>query len=157
MFTGEKRYANRMHPKKPIKWRTEKYWGKLNLDRDDRWVFGDKDTGQYLLKYSGFTIQRHPLVKGLSSPDDPDLREYWSKRNLEKSKILSPSHQKVAKKQGGKCPICGQSLFNNEELHLHHKKPRKDGGDNKYSNLQLVQLYCHQQIHAQDRRIKPED
>ncbi len=150
MFERERRYANRMHPNKSNEWRKQRYWGRLNLDRKDTWVFGDKQSGQYLLKYQWFDIQRHELVKGASSPDEPELKEYWENRRKRQSSSLTSSYQKVAKKQNGICPVCGQSLFNDEEIHMHHIKPQNRGGDNKYANLQLVHLYCHQQIHAQD-------
>ena len=53
---------------------TGKYWGRLNLDRLDNWTFGDKQTGRYLLKFSWFPIERHVMVSGTASPDDPHLR-----------------------------------------------------------------------------------
>lgn len=147
MFHREYRYAQHTHPIKNWNWRQSKYWGRLNLERQDKWVFGDKQTGKYLLKFSWFKISRHVLVKGKSSPDDPSLTEYWRKRELAHAKIHAPSIQKMAQKQGCVCPICGMSLFNGEEIHKHHKTPRKDGGRDTYSNLQLVHLLCHQQIH----------
>lgn len=149
MYKREKRYVNRMHPRKSRKWKVKRYWGMLNLDRKDRWVFGNKTTGQYLLKFAWTKIRRHPLVKGWSSPDDPDLREYWEERG-QKLVVLPPSSQKIAKKQDYKCPECGQTLFNDEELHIHHIKPKSKGGGNNYGNLRLVHLYCHQQIHARN-------
>jgi len=147
MFQRQYRYTKRTHPKKNWKWRQERYWGKLNLDRQDYWVFGNKQTGRHLLKFSWFNIERHILVKGKSSPDDPSLKEYWKQRNLAKAKNHAKSIQKIAQKQGCVCPICGDSLFNGEEIHKHHKIPKKDGGKDTYSNFQLVHLYCHQQIH----------
>ena len=57
-----------------------KYWGRFHRDRLDCWVFGDKHTGGYLLKFNWFPIERHTLVKGRSSPDDPRLKDYWAKR-----------------------------------------------------------------------------
>lgn len=149
MYAREVRYAKRTHPNQLGWWRTNRYWGRLNLDRKDRWVFGDKQTGQYLNKFAWTKIKRHPLIKGRSSPDDPNLREYWKDRNKAKAKDHSPSYQKIAKKQGYVCPACGESLFNDEELHIHHITPLKEGGSSKYTNLQLVHLYCHQQIHSQ--------
>lgn len=137
------------HPRKPDRWREAKYWGRLNLDRHDNWVFGDKQTGRYLLKFSWFPIQRHTLVELYASPDDPNLREYWRKRNKTKVKDQSPGRQKIARRQGYICPVCGESLFNEEELHLHHKTPREQGGKDTYNNLQFVHFYCHQQIHSQ--------
>lgn len=143
-------YAKRTHRNKSDSWRQAKYWGNLNLDRPfDRWVFGNKQTGAYMLKFAWFKIERHILVKGKSSPDDPKLRDYWIKRQEAKTKSeLIKSRQKIAQRQQYVCPVCGESLLNDEELHLHHKKPKSQGGGDNYGNLQLVHLYCHQQIHS---------
>lgn len=150
MYCRERRYVTRMHNNKSIKWRTEKYWGRLNLDRNDRWVFGDKRTGRYLLKFKWYNIIRHIMVKGDASPDNPSLRKYWKDREKAKAVMeLGPSNQKIAKRQEYTCPVCGQTLFNEEELHRHHIKPRKKGGKDNIANLQLVHLYCHQNIHSQ--------
>ena len=173
MFVQAKRYAKRMHPKKSQGWRNQRYWGRLNLERNDHWVFGDKQTGQYLLKFSWFHIQRHTLVKGAASPDDwgrdqwngleiswhtlvkgaaspddPELHSYWESRSNQKSRNLIPSYQKLAQKQGFKCLQCGESLFNDEPLQKHHKIPRSQGGSESYANLELLHFYCHQQIHS---------
>lgn len=147
MFRRECRYANHTHPNKNNGWRRNKYWGRLNLNRKDSWVFGDKYSGDHLLKFTWFEIDRHIIVQGKSSPDDPSLTEYWEKREKAKAKQLSPSIQKLAQKQGCVCPICGQSLFNGEETHKHHKIPKNQGGKDTYANLELVHLLCHQQIH----------
>jgi RNA-directed DNA polymerase len=150
MFYKEVRHVQRTHPHKPKKWQQRKYWGRLNLDRQDYWVFGDKHTGQHLLKYRWFPIERHILVKGTASPDDPSLKDYWQKRNAAQAKDLPPNRQKMAKKQNGICSVCKNSLFNEEELHVHHKKPKAKGGKNNYGNLVLVHYFCHQQIHARE-------
>ena len=44
------------HPNKPKRWITSRYFGKFNKFRNDRWVFGDRDTGAYLPKTS---LDRH--------------------------------------------------------------------------------------------------
>lgn len=148
MFYRTVRYVRHTHPKKPRYWTQSQYWGRLNLERNDRWVFGDKATGMHLLKFSWFKIERHTLVKGNSSPDDPNLRDYWIKREKAKAKSLIPSKQKIALNQGFICPKCGESLFNGEELHVHHIEPKQKGGKDSYRNLQLLHLYCHQQTHT---------
>ena len=71
MFYKADRYTRWMHPNKSRDWRRRKYWDNLNVDRHDHWVFGDKQTGGYLLKFRWFPIERHVLVKGRASPDDP--------------------------------------------------------------------------------------
>jgi RNA-directed DNA polymerase len=148
MYQRQYRYAKHMHPNKSLKWRRHKYWGRLNLDRLDTWTFGDKQTGRYLLKFSWFPIERHVLVSGRASPDNPHLRDYWMKRQASKVKDLTSSRQKLAKRQKGRCLECFESLFNDEELHIHHLIARSLGGKDNYSNLVLVHLLCHQQIHA---------
>jgi len=147
------RYTKRMHPKKSVRWRRRRYFGRFNLDRLDFWTFGDKQTGGYLLKFGWFPIERHVLVRGRASPDDPQLKEYWMKRQAAKAKDLTFSKQKLAKRQHGRCPQCGETLFNDEELHVHHLLARSQGGKNSYSNLVLVHIFCHQQIHALTQRI----
>ncbi len=152
MFYKADRYTRWTHPNKPKDWRHRKYWGRFHLDRLDPWVFGDKQTGGYLLKFSWFPIERHTLVKGRSSPDDPRLKDYWTKRQAAKAKDLTLSKQKLAKRQQGRCGQCGESLFNDEDLQVHHLLARSQGGKDSYSNLVLVHLLCHQQIHAKTER-----
>jgi RNA-directed DNA polymerase len=148
MFQRALRYAKRMHPRKPWTWRKARYWGKLNPKRQDTWVFGDKRTGTYLLKFAWFGFQPHILVKGTASPDDPALRQYWEQRERRKTQLLPPSLHQLAGVQQERCLVCSASLFNEEELHLHHRTPRSQGGGSCYSNLALVHLYCHQQLHS---------
>jgi RNA-directed DNA polymerase len=152
MFYKADRYTRRMHPKKAKGWRHRKYWGRFHLDRLDPWVFGDKPSGGYLLKFSWFPIERHVLVKGRSSPDDPALRDYWMKRQAAKARDLTFSKQKLAKRQKGRCLECGESLFNGEEIQVHHRLAKSLGGKDNYSNLALVHLLCHQHIHAVTER-----
>jgi RNA-directed DNA polymerase len=152
MFHKADHYTRRRHPRKSKDWRYHKYWGQLHVDRNDLWVFGDKQTGAYLLKFNWFPIERHVLVKGTASPDDPRLKDYWTKRQAAKTKDLTFSKQKLAKRQQGRCPACGESLFNDEELHVHPWLARSKGGQNSYSNLALVHLLCHQHIHAKTQR-----
>jgi RNA-directed DNA polymerase len=148
MFARERRYTKHTHPTKSWYWRKQKYWGQLNPKREDHWVFGNKVSGRYLLKFRWFKIERHVLVRGNASPDDPSLREYWWKRNAAKAKDLLPSRQELARRQDHRCYVCGETLYNDEELHMHHLEPRREGGKESYRNLRLIHLYCHQQRHA---------
>src|SRR5439155_15541207 len=99
------------------------------------WVFGDKQTGIYLLKFSWFPIERHVLIQGKASPDDPDLKDYWAQRNLANAMRLLPQ-KRMIQKQNGICPKCGDNLVNNEEIHSHHMKPKSKGGQDTESNLE---------------------
>src|SRR5690606_31986660 len=121
--------------------------GSIREAKNDNWVVQNTATGQYLLKFSWIKIQRHIQVICRSAPDDPALKEYWEKRRKAGVNTLKPLQKSVAKHQQYVCPVCRQSLFNEEELHLHHIKPKHLGGNNTMNNLILLHLYCHQQVH----------
>lgn len=148
MFTKERNHTRYAPPTKPWYWRKRRYWGQLNPRRRDHWVFGDKHSGHYLLKFAWFKIQRHVMVKGRSSPDDPSLRDYWTKRAAAQSNALPTRKQKIARIQNHVCPLCGESIHNGEEIHEHHVYGRT------HDDVILVHLYCHQQIHSQKERSK---
>lgn len=153
LFRRQVRYVKRTHPNKGNKETKQMYWGRLNLQRADNWVFGDKQFGNYMQKFSWTKIERHALVKKRSSPDDPSLVEYWEKRGKKSSKSeaakWNAKQEQVAYKQDYNCPICKQSLFNDEELHLHHIIPRSEGGKDTLNNLVWVHLFCHHKVHQQ--------
>jgi Group II intron, maturase-specific domain len=71
------KWATWGHNNKPKRWIVGRYFGKF---RNDHWVFGDRDSGAYLVKFSWTAIQRHVPVKGAASPDDPALASYWAER-----------------------------------------------------------------------------
>nr|YP_009495547.1 reverse transcriptase [Psammoneis japonica]AWQ64277.1 reverse transcriptase [Psammoneis japonica] len=52
----------------------------------------------------------------------------------------------LAKFQKGYCPVCQSSLFNGEELEIHHITSRKEGGNHSYKNLKLLHKVCHRQV-----------
>jgi RNA-directed DNA polymerase len=167
LFRRTVRYANRMHKNKSTAWKRERYWGKLNPQVNDTWVFGDKTTRRYLLKFRWFGKKVHEKVSGDASPDDPSLKEYWEKRAARKLDGLTPSKKHVARRQGGLCPVCGEPLFNGdwvapevnsgEALHVHHRQSRKDGGTNAYRNLEIRHHTCHWQAHAVTKAEQRED
>lgn len=145
-------YVRHMHRNKSWRWCSQRYWGKLHPQRQDHWVFGDKRTGAYLLKFGWFKIIRHIMVRGKASPDDPSLREYrWARRRVN-IRHVTASDVKLAENQDWVCPVCGMELFNGEELQRHHKQPRGMGGTDAYANRELVHLYCHPQRHARIRQ-----
>ena len=49
--------------------------------------------------------------------------------------------------QHGKCAVSGNVLAYNE-IHCHHKKPKANGGTDKYQNLTIVHWIVHKLIHA---------
>jgi RNA-directed DNA polymerase len=105
------KWAKFRHPHKPKRWIVKRYFGMFHPARRDRWVFGDRDTGAYLLKFAWAKIVRHTMVKGWASPDDPALAEYWAWRRGRKKPPLDRSRLRVLIAQNGRCPLCGGLLL----------------------------------------------
>jgi RNA-directed DNA polymerase len=104
------RWALRAHPNKLKRWATARYFGAFHPARRDRWVFGDRDSGRYLVKFSWTPIVRHRLVAGGASPDDPALASYWATRRRGKPP-LGPFFLRLLKSQKGRCPGCDGLLL----------------------------------------------
>jgi RNA-directed DNA polymerase len=99
------------HPKKSKHWVSGRYFGKYNKFRNDYWVFGDRDSGTFLVKSSWTPIVRHTLVKGAASPDDPTLTEYWAKRRRRVKPALDSYNLRLLDRQEGRCPLCGENVL----------------------------------------------
>ncbi len=148
MYEKASHWCRRNHPNKSWKWITRNYFGTFRVGRLDKWIFGSPKSGHYLPKLSWLPIRRHVMIRYDVSPDDPNLRSYWEQREARKAELLPTRRQReLAKRQRGQCPICRESLHNDEELHVHHVIPKSRGGEDAISNLALIHLYCHQQTH----------
>ena len=105
------KWAKYSHPNKPRFWIANRYFSRFNPARNDRWVFGDRASGAYLPKFAWTKIVRHQLVPGAASPDDPDLAQYWVDRRRKNLPLLDRFTLRLLKDQGGRCPICGDTLL----------------------------------------------
>ncbi|MEW1659054.1 group II intron reverse transcriptase/maturase [Streptomyces sp. NPDC093707] len=100
------------HPKKPRRWIMRRYFGRFNPARQDNWVFGDRDSGAYLVRFAWTKIIRHQLVKGGASPDDPALADYWADRRRKGAPLpLDRATMRLLKTQTGRCHRCRQLLL----------------------------------------------
>lgn len=69
--------------------------------------------------------------------------------------LSSKSKSALAKIQEGYCPVCETSLFNNEELEVHHILPQNKGGNHSLKNLKLLHKVCHKQVeYSTDNNLK---
>jgi RNA-directed DNA polymerase len=147
MWVRQSRYLYRKHPNKHWWWKRKNYFG-MKQGRNDQWVFMDKKSGKILWKHAWTKITRHTAVKIHASPDNPELRDYWRQRQAKKTPFLYGIKPILMRKQKGVCPICNQALDNGEQLHVHHVKPKAQGGDNRLTNLRLLHSACHRQVHS---------
>ncbi|MEV0150715.1 MULTISPECIES: group II intron reverse transcriptase/maturase [unclassified Nonomuraea] len=170
------KWATYNHPNKPTRWIVDRHFGRFNKFRNDRWVFGDPDTGAYLPKFTWTSIVRHTLVRhtlvlGRASPDDPALAEYWAKRRTRVKPPLDRYTLRLLTRQDARCPLCGDHLLTADQppespdqwtrwwLHVvrraiaadylvHHGRPGSPDGD----QTRLVHASCHRSYLARRRR-----
>ncbi|WP_435243322.1 group II intron reverse transcriptase/maturase [Streptomyces cucumeris] len=166
------KWAKHSHPRKSRAWIVARHFGRFNKTRQDKWVFGDPNSGVYLYKFDWTRIQRHVQVAGKNSRDDPALTDYWANRTRKNiPATLDKVSISLAYRQRGLCELCRQPLIPGAEyepesprewanwfsasmkrLHKHHFVYRRDGGSDDQSNLRLVHAECHRQHHAGDQR-----
>jgi RNA-directed DNA polymerase len=147
------------------RWITARYFGAFNPSRRDRWVFGDRDSGAYLLKVAWTRIVRHTLVKGWASPDDPVLAGYWAARQRRSTPPLDRAGSRLLVAQRGRCPLCGGLLLHADRepqtpaeweqwLKTVHKATRhqaitakrRAARSGEYATLHLVHTHCRRRL-----------
>jgi RNA-directed DNA polymerase len=109
-------WAKRRHPNKSGRWVVDRYFGAFHKTRQDRWIFGDRDSGAFLAKFAWTQIVRHQVVKAGASPDDPALAEYWAQRRRRRKPPIDRSRLRLLQAQHGRCPLCRGLL-----LHADHE------------------------------------
>ncbi len=151
-------WSKRRHHKRRLKWVKNKYFRRINgVD----WTFccetEDRRGNEKLLclyNIAKTPIVRHVKIKGAASPFDAELDDYWESRNKKLGKkrwAKGSKYERVAREQKWKCPICGEALFNGEEIETHHIKPVKDGGSDDTENLYHLHATCHKQEHSKSK------
>ena len=149
------KWAKRRHPNKSMDWIQKKYF---TTREEDHWVFyGRDEKGQETegIKISKLPIQRHVKVRGNANPYDTEMEVYFEKRLAKKWTTSFHGKRKLLglwKRQGGKCPHCGQAISVEGRTHTHHMIYRVMGGPDTQDNLRLLHPECHRQLHANDHR-----
>lgn len=165
------KWATWHHHNKPKRWIVDRYFGKHNKFRNDRWVFGNPDNNSYLVKFSWTDIVRHVMVTGTASPDDPALTDYWAKRRRKVKPPLDNYTLRLLARQDARCPLCGDHLLAADQppqsphdwerwwlkvtrkaiavdYLVHHGRPGRPDND----QTRLVHASCHRGLRARLRR-----
>ena len=169
------RWALRAHQNKPKRWVAGRYFGMFNPSRQDRWVFGDRDSGIYLRQFAWTKIVRHRLVMGTASPDDPALDQYWAQRRRKTYSLLGGITASLLLRQHGRCPVCGAFLLHADNgpqspseweqwTRTITRALRKDAlvmegsndGDDDLTTHRLIHTRCRQQGQHTRQRIQQE-
>jgi 5-methylcytosine-specific restriction endonuclease McrA len=83
-----------------------------------------------------------------------EIPKPWEKRNQKLGKSYWAKGSRnylIAQNQNWKCPICGEPLFNGEEIETHHIVLVAQGGLGDISNLQHLHAPCHKQVHSKSK------
>ena len=116
-------------------------------DIEGRLTFSTKDDMR-LTAHVATPITRHVKVKGNRSFFDGDVI-YWSTRKGKHPNIPNQV-ARLLKRYKGKCPGCGLMFVGNDLIEVDHKTPKKEGGTDKFDNLQPLHRHCHDVKTAQD-------
>lgn len=107
-----------------------------------------------LPKLSWIKRKKFVKVKGDASVYNGD-EVYWAFRNSRYS-ILSTRVKNLLQKQKGRCPICKGTFKSGDLMEVDHIVPKLKGGQDTYSNLQLLHRHCHVTKTRHDR-AKPRE
>lgn len=137
-----------LHSNKPFKWIYKKYFKPDYTGVSKaKWILTDpKDNRTQLFSMSWIPIVRHAMVTFNNSPDDAKLIKYFDERDKKefvRDNVLS--RRKLAKSSNYKCRVCKESLVGEEALKINQIVPKNLGGDERYSNLELLHESCREQ------------
>jgi RNA-directed DNA polymerase len=166
------KWAKHGHPNKPTRWIIRRYFGMFNKSRHDRWIFGARDSGAYLLRFGWTKIIRHQMVTGTASRDDPALTDYWAdRRRRGNPRSMDQTSLRLLQSQHGRCPACGELLLDADrppqtpaEWEQWHQVTRKAMTHNAIAlhnvgtdetNLRLLHTTCHRHTTASRRKPAP--
>ena len=153
-------WSKRRHPNKGSGWVMNKYFKRV---RGASWRFAcenkssnkQKDKSEpvvyKLVDPTKLPIKRHVKILSEANPYDKQWGSYFEKRLKYKMYHSLSGDRKLQimwNKQKGKCPVCKQSVTIETDWDVHHVLPKNKGGDDKLSNLQMLHINCHKQIHA---------
>jgi RNA-directed DNA polymerase len=148
------KWACRRHPSKSKSWIKNKYF--LH-DGNRDWCFAtrtkDNQTGKEkvtsLFCPSRVPIERHVKIKQDCNPYDPEWFPYLQKRSDLRTirSLKRKSLDQIWRHQSKECPICKQPITADTDYDVHHIVKKSEGGNDNPSNLMLLHINCHKQIH----------
>lgn len=148
------RWSERRHNNKGKRWVIDRYFVSVSGKRYKRFEF--EDIALQSLSELKVTPKRK-VKRGKRVYNKEDVG-YWKEREEELAigSIMNGKRLSLHKKQRGKCPVCSEIISHddviNSNVDLHHRKPLSKGGNESYSNLQLLHKECHRYIHSRQKK-----
>lgn len=146
------KWCRRIHKNRRKRWIKDKYFKTVG---NRNWVFsaprpkGEK--GDYrLLSAAKVTIDKHVKIRATANcylPEDEQYFERLKMQRLKKSLVGNMKLWRIVERQDYKCAVCHQQFNSEDEWDIHHIVRRVDGGTDISSNLMMLHINCHRQIH----------
>jgi len=150
IFSSLWRWTRRRHPRKPARWRKQKYfvqhggrqWSFFGEVLDD----DGKPNKIWLLRASNTPIKRHIKIKVDANPYDPAYETYFEahmRESFRGTRIL----RFLWYEQSGLCPVCNLKITRTTGWRLHYCVSRTMGGSTSAENCLLLHPECHDRVH----------
>nr|YP_009054587.1 hypothetical HNH homing endonuclease [Bracteacoccus aerius]AIK29074.1 hypothetical HNH homing endonuclease [Bracteacoccus aerius] len=115
-----------------------------------KWVFfGTKGAAKLTLyDIANVHISRHTLGRDLN-PYLPENIKYFRKRckgGALSGGLWDNRSQQLLKREGYLCPVCESPIVFGQDVEVHHKLAKKDGGNDTNKNLVVLHRECHKQV-----------
>jgi RNA-directed DNA polymerase len=149
-------WAKRRHPQQNARW-VRTYVVRTQGRR--RWVFtGEVTSGTgtprpvRLCSARRVPIRRPITVRAEANPYDPAWERSFEERlgATMKQRLLRERRAGFRwDDQGGRCPVCPQTITPQTGWHIHHLLWRSKGGSDRADNQVLLHPNCHRQVYSQ--------
>nr|YP_010335872.1 putative reverse transcriptase/maturase [Chroothece richteriana]UNJ14278.1 putative reverse transcriptase/maturase [Chroothece richteriana] len=149
MFQRSVRYCKRTHANKSWGWMKQKYFGRFNIKKNSKWIFGDKESGKYLIRFSWTAARQYIPIQIQASPDNSIYAVYWFKRNasgIMNNQLWNKADFKIAQRQNHICPVCESTLYNQEPIEKHRIIIKKSAAKISSFNMIFVHSICYECI-----------
>ncbi len=149
------RWCSRIHSNRRKRWIKAKYFKTVG---ERNWVFSapniEKKGEFYRLKYATCTkIEKHVKIRATANCYFPEDELYFERLKIQRLKKSLAGYLrlfKIAERQSFTCPVCRQPFASEDDWDIHHIVKRVDGGTDKSSNLVMLHLNCHRQVHLRN-------
>lgn len=147
------KWCRRIHSNRRKRWIKNKYFKTVG---ERNWVFSAPkqkgEEGYYRLFYAArVKIDKYVKIRATANcylPEDEQYFERLKMQRLKKSLAGNMKLWKIVERQNFQCAVCQQTFNSEDEWDIHHIIRRVDGGSDDSSNLMMLHVNCHRQIHV---------
>ena len=147
------KWCRRIHSNRRKRWIKNKYFKTVG---SRSWVFSAPrpkgEDGYYRLFYAArVKIDKHVKIRATANcylPEDEQYFERLKMQRLKKSLAGNMKLWKIVERQNFQCAVCHQQFNSEDEWDIHHIVRRVDGGTDNSSNLMMLHVNCHRQLHS---------